>query len=54
MLSNQIQSDFRFSEKLVGEIKEMYKKEHNIILSDDEAQEYINSYADFYNIIINK
>jgi len=54
MLSNQIKSEFKFSNKLVKEIKKQYLNEYNIVLSDEEAQEYLNSFADLFNFVTKK
>lgn len=54
MLSNQVVSKFKFSDKLVGEIKKQYLNEYNIILSDDEAQEYLHSLADLFDLVTKK
>jgi len=54
MLSNQIELKFKFSDKLVREIKEQYLNEYNIVLSDDEAQEYLHDLADLFNFVTKK
>jgi len=46
--------EFKFSEKLVSKIKELHKEEHNIILSDSEAQEYLHSYVDLFDFVVGK
>ncbi|MCX6715660.1 MAG: hypothetical protein NT077_01425 [Candidatus Taylorbacteria bacterium] len=39
---------FRFSQKLIDELIKVWKDEHGIDISEDTANEYLNSFADLY------
>jgi hypothetical protein len=39
---------FQFSQKLIDDIKLCYQEEHGISLSEQEAQQYLSSFADLY------
>lgn len=45
---------FRFSDKLMSDCKKQYKEDYNLDLSDDEAQDYLRSLAELYDLVTRK
>ena len=45
---------FKFSNKLMEDCKKQYKEDYNLDLSDDEAQDYLKSLADLFDLVTGK
>ena len=43
--------NFQYSKELVKQLQENFKEEHNVNISEETANEYLNSFADLYEAL---
>ena len=42
----------QFSPQLIKRAQKYFADYHNVIISDEKANEYLNSFADFFRIVV--